>query len=366
VTGTLLRGAAARSGNQLVSLNVSLDDISDVQLLAAVAANGGTLRELCVGLSWHELMVTAHMAEAFLRAAPQLRVLHAGVLCMDVATARRVLLGAPPFGPLRLTQLGLVMEGAAPDELLALAPAELHALYVADAPLDAPAALDAFVDAVHAHGITSLGLANCGLSPASAPALARLLAGGLQELEVYAYGQTLLDAPATGLLANALRASSTLTSLLFDDTGVWDDTALAAVLLAALTAHPTLRELLLRGNPCQWAARAAAGRALGALVAANAPALEILDVTACDLRDAGLRALVDALPGNTHLRSLNCRHTGMSVAFARERLLPAVRANSSLRSLAFKDEEDEEAEGAEPALAVLREVHALVAARDAA
>jgi hypothetical protein len=369
VTEPLLRGAAARSGNQLVSLNVAgfRDSLSDVQLLAVVAANGGTLRELRAGITWGEGMIEGRVAEAILRAAPQLRVLHAGVQCGDVATARRVLLGAPPFGPLRLTQLGMVMHGAAPDELLALASEQLDGLFLAQAPLGTPAALDALADAVHAHGVKSLGLANCDLSPASAPALARLLAGGLHELQVWAYRRTLLHAYAARLLANALRASTTLTSLLLDDIGVWDDPAAAEMLLAALTAHPTLRELSLPCNPCQWTARAAVGRALGALVAANAPALDSLLLMDCDLGDAGLRALVDALPGNTHLRSLNCLGNGMSAAFARTRLLPAVLANSSLRTLGFTEyiyeaEDDED----EPALAVLLEMHALVAARDAA
>jgi hypothetical protein len=73
---------------------------------------------------------------------------------------------------------------------------------------------------------------------------------------------------------------------------------------------------------------------LGALLAANAPALTELDVSWCDLGDEGLRPLFDALPpANTHLRALDCGRNWTSEAFARERLLPAVRANSSLREL---------------------------------
>jgi hypothetical protein len=82
--------------------------------------------------------------------------------------------------------------------------------------------------------------------------------------------------------------------------------------------------------------QAAAGAALGALVAANAPALHELDVSWSELADAGLGPLVDALPRNTHLRTLNLSDgdgQGMSEAFVRDRLLPAVRANSSLREL---------------------------------
>jgi hypothetical protein len=43
--------------------------------------------------------------------------------------------------------------------------------------------------------------------------------------------------------------------------------------------------------------------------------------------------LFDALPANTHLRTLRCGFSMLSDAFVRDGLLPAVRANSSLREL---------------------------------
>jgi hypothetical protein len=94
--------------------------------------------------------------------------------------------------------------------------------------------------------------------------------------------------------------------------------------------------LSLHNNHVPAAHRAAAGAALGALVAANAPALQELDAAYSWLADEGLGPLVDALPGNTHLRKLLLSEEahGMSEAFARDRLLPAVRANASLRYLA--------------------------------
>ena len=51
------------------------------------------------------------------------------------------------------------------------------------------------------------------------------------------------------------------------------------------------------------------------------------------LRDAGLAPIVAALPHNHHLRDLDLRYTGPSDAFLRNTLLPAVRANTSLRYL---------------------------------
>jgi hypothetical protein len=73
--------------------------------------------------------------------------------------------------------------------------------------------------------------------------------------------------------------------------------------------------------------------ALAELVAANAPSLVDLDVSNCRLGDVGLGLLFDALPHNTHLHTLRCWPNDFTEAFVRDRLLPAVRANSSLRLL---------------------------------
>ena len=109
----------------------------------------------------------------------------------------------------------------------------------------------------------------------------------------------------------------------------------------------------------------AAGAALGALVAANAPALESLHISRLQLRDAGMRPLLDALPHNTHLSRLSFWATGMSAAFARQVVLPDVRTNTSLRNLEasafWEDEPDGRKAKAPPELI---EAEALVAARN--
>ncbi len=118
--------------------------------------------------------------------------------------------------------------------------------------------------------------------------------------------------------------------------GLWrtaDSAAAAAVVLAALTAHPSLRELHVSANACAPALAHVAGAALGALGAANAPSLSALVMHYCALLDAGLAPLVAALPANTHLRALDCEGNHMSDACVRHRLLPAVRANASLTQL---------------------------------
>jgi hypothetical protein len=65
----------------------------------------------------------------------------------------------------------------------------------------------------------------------------------------------------------------------------------------------------------------------------NAPALQRLDVSSNDLDDSGVLLMVQALPHNTHLRTFCCGSNELSEQFCRDELLPAVRANASLREL---------------------------------
>jgi hypothetical protein len=206
--------------------------------------------------------------------------------------------------------------------------------------LETGAALDAVVDAALALQLQAVSFWQCRLAPASAPALARLLGGSaLMMLECLA--TNLLDAPAAAVLAAALRANATLTSLSLADVGVWRDAAAAAALLGALTGHASLRTLFLHANGVEDTHLAAAATLLGVLIAANAPALTELDVSWCDLGDDGLRPLFEVLPHNTHLRTLKAAQNNVSKAFARDVLLPAVRANPSLRCLDVGDENEE-------------------------
>jgi hypothetical protein len=76
--------------------------------------------------------------------------------------------------------------------------------------------------------------------------------------------------------------------------------------------------------------------------------------------DVGLRPLFDALPANTHLRTLNVAGNDMSEAFARDVLLPAVRANGCLCKLVAHDPRYEQE------IAFMDEAQTLVAARGAA
>ena len=67
---------------------------------------------------------------------------------------------------------------------------------------------------------------------------------------------------------------------------------------------------------------------------ADAPALETLDLSRNTFDASCLAALMTALPRNRHLRKLNVCRLLFGAEFARDCLLPAVRANTGQRELA--------------------------------
>jgi hypothetical protein len=370
----LLLAATTRACGQLRSLRLACGHALHGALCSVAASNAATLQELRISAPAAAFPQSRRIRqlETLLRAAPQLRTLEADVDCLNTAEAHRVLRNEPPFGPLRVRQLfvkGIRLDAtdgthyyATEDEVIALTAnlathASLASLELYDAPLDAPAALDAVVDAALLRRLSSVKLSYCRLSPASAPALTRLLGGdSLSELCIHRCLLQLLDAPAAALLADALRHNTTLTALTLDQIYLWNDAAIAAQLMGALTAHPRLRSLRVCGNWLDYGGVQAgeAGTMLGALLLANAPALQTLDIRDSLLGDDGMRPVVEALRHNTHLTKLHCSWNVMSEAFARNELLPAVRANASLRKLIASESGRQVA---------AREAQALVAAR---
>jgi hypothetical protein len=369
VTDALLRGAAGKAQDGLTALDVSsYGRLTHAALLEVLTANAGALTELRArrGLT----RTTAEQIEAILAAAPLLRVCHADMQA-DAAVACRMLRSEPPFGPLRLHYLSVQRPWPGGEEDVRALVADLTAsasslsqLVLIGAPLAGHGALDAVVDAALARRLSAFGLIRCSLSAVSAPALARLLGGSaLENFSLYNAGDApLLLSGAEGsaaLLAAALRANSTLTQLAVPHCNVWFDAAAAETLFQALTGHPSVQRLLLLDNTVRAADRARAGASLGALVAANAPALQVLCVSGCTLGDEGLGPLVDALAANTHLRELRLANNNMSKAFALDRLMPALLANTSLRVLTLESREDAASPG-------VRRLEALVAERAAA
>jgi hypothetical protein len=377
-TEALLRAAAARAGGQLQGLHLTdCEAITQDVLLTVCRANADTLAELHMEGSGFkndgEALVSVGQVEAVLDAAPRLRLLAADVDCEGVMEAHLLLRNTGAFAVVRVRKLRVsrVMGGEASVLMLAsdlLAHTWLKGVHVFGAPLGTLAVLDAVVDAALALQLASLTLSVSLVAPASAPALVRLISGGaLTELYVFNNNLQLLDQPAAALIANALRANSTLTSLKLQSCLLWDDAASAALLLGALTAHRSLRTLNLNINAIRRGNQQAPalGAALSALVAADAPALHELHLSFIAYFEAGgllaLGLLLDALPLNTHLRTLNLDHVHWTNDFARDRLLPAVRANTSLRCLTARAPD-----WRHPNNEFLREAEALVAARNAA
>jgi hypothetical protein len=370
VVDAVLAGAAAKARGQLRELDVSAcAHVTFDALLAIIRASGGALRELRAGaLEYSAQTLDASRMQQLMTAAPQLAALYADVCSHHVtaADARSMLRNEPPFQPLRLRALRVVF-GIDADEGSVLSLAEDMAAHTSlkhvdlhGAPLATLAAADTVADAAVACQLVSLSIAIArGLSAMCAPALARLLdSAALTELYISAEGAgQLLDAPAAALLGAALRANTTLTSLSLVNVGLWRDPAAAATLLGALVAHPSLRMLKLNANVVAAAAHEAVviGAALGALLTADAPALTDLKVSLSWLSDAMMGPLFAALPANTHVRELDVAYNYMTEAFARDVLLPAVRANASLRTL--------HAQNAYTVYDGVRQAEALVAAR---
>ena len=372
VSDATLRGAAALARGQLTVLR--LDDcrhLTDEARLEVVQANAGSLCELSCQFEYdHAYLKSVHVGH-LAAAASMLVSFKVDVSTRSMAAVIPKLKNEAPFNALQLRRLFLAEDRATPPgdgELLEFCAAlsthvSLNQLVLCSVPLGTPAVFEALSAALLACKLRDLQMHICNLLPASVPPLERLIRDGVLETLVVhneSVGPLLLGAAAVQL-ADAL-AASTLTRLGLSSMDFWNDAAAAAAIMRALTGHTHIQQLDLSYN--DLANEIENGVALGALVAANMPALTSLQVWASWLGDAGLGPLFDALPRNSHLRELDCSLTGMSAAFARDVVLPAVRANTSLRKLdasaSWADDEGNEVE----APPELLETEALVAARN--
>jgi hypothetical protein len=378
VDAAAVRAATARARGGLESLDITgPDEISDA-LLEVAAGNAASLRELRLACC-----LSARQLQALLAAAPAMTVLQADAI--STCTNVRSLLRAKPVQLRELTirynpreDMGEAFPVA---ELIAHTSLTDLVLICFDQASLTPDELYLLFDSALALRLSSVHCCDFLLSPAAVPALTRLLRSAeLKGLHLICViedvGAALLDAPAAGLLANALRANCTLQNLTLENLALFEDAQVAATLLGALTGHASLRSLDCKFNVTFHgvleATTAAIGGVLGALVAADAPALEELDVRYCSLGDAVLGPLCDALAHNNHLRKLALQGNNMSAACAAQRLLPAVRANASLRkleALGMTDDgivEDDEHKAAAVQLVTAREAARLAAEAAAA
>lgn len=183
---------------------------------------------------------------------------------------------------------------------------------------------------------TEVKLHDCECGPEGVPLLCRLITGGsLTVLKLV--GDNILDEQSAPLLCIALRSpTSRLTSLSLAGCGVWDFSELGIALLDAIE-HSQIKAVAIPGNRViegDEADEASVGAALAALVGAGV--LCSLNVENSHLGDVVLGALFDALPSTTRLCNLVFWGNDLTAACARHRVLPAVRANASLRTLSLQ------------------------------
>ena len=122
---------------------------------------------------------------------------------------------------------------------------------------------------------------------------------------------------------------------------LWADPAGAGMVLAALAVRTTPFELCLKLNHVgeTQAQRFTTGTQLTQLITRGR--LEALQLSYCNFGEAGLAPIFAALSLATRLESLKLLDEVMSGEFARDVVLPAVRANNSLLELIFYEGEDE-------------------------
>ena len=209
--------------------------------------------------------------------------------------------------------------------------------------LSSPAVLSSFVDQAITIGITALRLDFSGLGPRSTLQLARLLTRGqLSRLDI-AVGDTeddlsLLDManerPAFDAFCAALQSNTSIQTLSLEQAGLWDDLIACDALTSALVGHRSIQHLNFQSNKAgNEENRLAVGTVLARLVATNTPCLRSLHLSYCGLGDEGIRPIVSVLRWNTHLYLFASFRNGLTPAFARDTLIPALAANASLRTL---------------------------------
>ena len=213
----------------------------------------------------------------------------------------------------------------------------LSRLRIVRANIELPVVLNALVDALLPRRLHTLDFLVC-TSPAPAPLVRLLRSFTLTHMSFLCTytDRPMLDEAGAALVADALSSNTTLQVLELRSARLCFNVPAACVLLRGLVGHPTLRELELGEEDPQGGAGAAVGAALAALVNADTPALHTLRLRALLLGTIGLAPIMDALPHNHHLRALDIRRTGGSEAFSRNRMLPAVRANTLLRALQWR------------------------------
>ena len=313
---------------------------------SASAADKASLRDLVAPTSfWHD----DEQVTAVCRALPLCRV-HCFVYC-TAEEALPLLRREPPFALLTIDDFHARngTEQALLDLASALSVYEgMDRLSLSASPLAARAVVDAVVDAAISGGIKDTFFGGCDLSQTALPALGRLLqSAGFGGLSVHNSGRTLFEGPALPAFFEALRKSKSLRMLWLEDVNLWADVAVATQLIGTLEGFK--QGLWLSNNRTDGtpAMQRAAGECLARLIARSRN-LRILDLSGNALGETGLAPIFQALNGSKTLVELRL-YQRFSADFARDVVLPAVRANTSLRKLegvntvdAYEEEMDQD------------------------
>ena len=341
-TLTLLRAACARAKDNLLSVDLSHVGTDDdpmnpfvLQWLdSASAADKASLRDL---VAPHMRLIVDHVT-ALCRALPLCRV-HCFVYC-NAVEALPLLRCEPPFALLSIHELFVLGDVDGDQAVLDLASAlsvyqGMEKLTLSYVPLTTRAVVDALVDAAISAGIKDAHFEYCGLTQTALPALMRLIQSpGFERLEVWNDGRTLFEGPAIPALCEALRKCKSLRKLELAEINLWADTAAATQLISALEELPALQKVTLTWNRTHGRpdVQRAAGECLARLIA-RSTSLQVLCASYSQLGETGMTSIFEALSGDSGLAELHLSDEQISVEFARDVVLPAVRANTSLRKL---------------------------------
>ena len=262
----------------------------------------------------------------------------------DLESPIHALRNQPPFGPLHISSLTVCCDEEDDSDFDAAsfcAAASTHAtlshLRTEGLSLNV-VALDAIVDLAISRQLSRLLFTQVSDMPASLPSLTRLLAdGSLTELAIsYRFGvddaELFADEGETAAFCLALR-SAKLRKLSLDRVGVGSMLTLYLAVLRACVGHPTLKWLSIRDNPTDEedeSASIAVGHLFALLVDSG---IELLSASGSRMHDIGMHPLFAAVARSTRLHTLHFGHPSIGAACARDHILPAVRANQSLRYL---------------------------------
>ena len=342
LTWGLARAACARAKGTLHTLNLRgmLAD-SLAALVELVAENGESLRSL---LTPYSLVLGAENVERLRQAAP-LCVLNCPVKCSGAEVA--ALLRCELVCPYYLWVDDLDTQQQQTDFVAALAKRTgIEVIALMGGNLAGGAMLEDLARAIVFTGAkTTIAFGQCGLTQLALPALTLLLRSNvLWNIGILNRGVSLFTGPNLPAFCDALRSNSSLDRISVDNCDLWAIPADAGMVPAALAARTPPFTLTLHHDRVgeTRAQQFAAGTQLAKLITADG--LTALNLSGCNLGKAGLAPIFEALSRATRLESQELSGELMSREYARDVVLPAVRANTSLQSLTFRyaDEDEEE------------------------